>query len=95
MFITALIDDYMYEKGTANLCKTATFKKTKMVFKTNYSLMQVCNTTIRPLSYHLSLRSLFCLFLSGRFTEVILYAFDERRSYLDSYSASTVIDNCI
>ena len=28
----------------------------------------------RPLlSYHLSLRSLFCLFLSGRFTQVLLY----------------------
>ena len=25
------------------------------------------------LSYHLSLRSLFCLFLSGRFTQVLLY----------------------
>ena len=30
----------------------------------------------RPsLSYHLSLRSLFCLFLSGRFTQVLLYCF--------------------
>ena len=29
----------------------------------------------RPsLSYNLSLRSLFCLFLSGRFTQVLLYA---------------------
>ena len=29
----------------------------------------------RPsLSYHLSLRSLFCLFLSGRFTQVLLYS---------------------
>ena len=28
----------------------------------------------RPsLSYHLSLRSLFCLFLSGHFTQVLLY----------------------
>ena len=26
------------------------------------------------LSYHLSLRSLFCLFLSGHFTQVLLYA---------------------
>ena len=25
------------------------------------------------LRYHLSLRSLFCLFLSGRFTQVLLY----------------------
>ena len=30
----------------------------------------------RPsLSYHLRLRSLFCLFLSGRFTQVLLYVF--------------------
>ena len=28
---------------------------------------------IPSLSYHLSLRSLFCLFLSGRFTHVLLY----------------------
>ena len=27
------------------------------------------------LSYHLSLRSLFCLFLSGRFTQVLLYMY--------------------
>ena len=52
--------------------------------KTNYRLMQVksiaecSNGSIlqyfRPsLSYHLSLRSLFCLFLSGHFTQVLLY----------------------
>ena len=30
----------------------------------------------RPsLSYHLSLRSLFCLFLTGRFTQVLLFYF--------------------
>ena len=28
-----------------------------------------------PLSYHLSLRSLFCLLLSGCFTQVLLYNF--------------------
>ena len=28
---------------------------------------------LSPLSYHLSLRSLFCLILSGRFTQVLLY----------------------
>ena len=27
------------------------------------------------LSYHLSLRSLFCLFLSGHFTQVLLYMY--------------------
>ena len=32
----------------------------------------------RPsLSYQLSLRSLFCLFLSGRFTQVLLYFIEE------------------
>ena len=28
---------------------------------------------LSPLSYHLPLRSLFCLFLSGHFTQVLLY----------------------
>ena len=49
----------------------------KFVFKTNNRLMQVKGSILqyfRPsLSYHLSLRSLFCLFLSGRFTQVLLY----------------------
>ena len=30
-----------HEKVQQNLCKTATLKKTKLVFKTNYRLMQV------------------------------------------------------
>ena len=34
------------------------------------SIMQYFRTSS---SYHLSLRSLFCLFLSGRFTLVLLY----------------------
>ena len=66
------------------LCKTATLKKTKkLVFKTNYRLMQVKSIAesskgsilqfFRPsLSYHLSLRSLFCLFLSDRFIQALL-----------------------
>ena len=56
----------------------------KLFFKTNYRLMQVKNISksskgsilqylLPSLSYHLSLRSLFCLFLSGRFTQVLLY----------------------
>ena len=56
----------------------------KMVFKTDYRLIQVKSITecskgsnlqyLRPsLSYQLSLRPLFCLFLSGRFTQVLLY----------------------
>ena len=33
------------------------------------------------LSYHLSLRSLLCLFLSGRFTQVLLYVIRNRLTY--------------
>ena len=62
----------------------ATQKDRKLVFKTNYRLMQVKSIAecsegsilqyFRPsLSYHLSKRSLFCLFLSGCFTQVLLY----------------------
>ena len=58
-------------------------KDQKLVFNTNYCLMQVKSIAecsmgsilqyFRPsLSYHLSLRSLFCLFLSGHFTQVLL-----------------------
>ena len=70
---------------------TSTYNKTcvsqkerKLVFKTNYPLMQVKSIAecskwsilqyFRPsLSYHLSLRSLLCLFLSGLFAQVLLY----------------------
>ena len=58
-------------------------KYLKLVFKTIYCLMQVksiaeCSRSILQyfpplLSYHLSLRPLFCLFLSGRFRQVLLY----------------------
>ena len=59
-------------------------QKDKLVFKTNYHLMQVksiaecCKGSILQyfppsLSYHLSIKCLFCLFLSGRFTQVLLY----------------------
>ena len=62
-----------------------TLKDPKLVFKTNYRLMQVKSIAdcskgsilqyFRPsLSYHLSLKALFCLFLSGRFTQVLLYS---------------------
>ena len=54
----------------------------KLVFKTEYCLMQVksiaeCSKSILqyfrpPLSYHLSLRPLFCLFLSGHLRQVLL-----------------------
>ena len=62
-----------------------------MVFKTDYRLMQVKSIAecskgsilqyFRPsLSYQLSLRPLFCLFLSGRFTHVLLYC-NVKKSY--------------
>ena len=55
-----------------------------MVYKTDYRLMQVKSIAegskgsilqyFRPsLSYHVSLRSLFYLFLSGHFTQALLY----------------------
>ena len=49
-----------------------------MVFKTDYRLMQVkCIAEFQPsLSYHLSLRSLFCLFLGGHFTQVYCTNFE-------------------
>ena len=57
---------------------------TKNGFKVNYSFMQVKSIAecskgsilqyFRPsLSYHLSLRTLFCLFLSGRLRQGLLY----------------------
>ena len=59
-------------------------RRPKMVFKTDYSLMWVnsiaeCSKGSilqyfrTALSYHLSLRSLFCLFLSGLLRQVLLY----------------------
>ena len=59
-------------------------RRQKLVFKTNYPLMQVKSIAecskgsilqyFRPsLSYHLSLRDLFCLFLSGCLRQVLLY----------------------
>ena len=59
-------------------------RRPKLVLKTNYCLMQVKSIAecskgsilqyfLPSLSYHLSLRSLFCLFLSGRLRQVLLY----------------------
>ena len=53
----------------------------KLVFKTDYRSMQIKSILqyFQPsLSCHLSLRSLFCLFLSGRLRQVLLYMYDER-----------------
>ena len=57
-------------------------RRQKLVYKTNYRLMHVKSIAefpkgsilqyFRPsLSYHLSFRSLFCLFLSGRLRQVL------------------------
>ena len=69
-----------------------------MVFKTDYRLMQVKSIAecsegsilqyYRPsLSYQLSLRPLLCLFLSGCFTQVLLYCLPAD----DSYKISSLI----
>ena len=66
------------------LIKRSLKKRTKTVFKANYCLMQVKSITkcsmgsilqyFRPsLNYSLSLRSLFCQFLSGHLRKVLLY----------------------
>ena len=64
-------------QGTVKPVENGHYQKDqKLVFKTNYSLMQVKSIAeyFRPsLSYHVSLRSLFCLFLSGCFTQVLLH----------------------
>ena len=57
---------------------TATQKEDqKLAFKTNNRSMQVkyCRQSfhLHSLSYRLSLRPLFCLYLSGRFNQVLLY----------------------
>ena len=77
---------FMREKSNySKTCvKQPLSKRPKMFFKTDYPLMQVksfakCSKRsilqhFQPsLNYHLSLRHLFCLFLSGSFTQVLLY----------------------
>ena len=50
----------------------ATLKNIKNRFSSLWSILQY----FRPsLSYHLSIRPLFCLFLSGRLRQVLLYIF--------------------
>ena len=45
---------------------------------------------------HLPFRSLFCLFLSGRFTQVLLYTKNERRERLRSNLRSpSPLDSCV
>ena len=71
-------------------------KVQKLVFKTNYRSMQVKSIAecskgsilqyFRPsLSYHLSLRYLFCVFLSGRFTQILLFTHENIHSSTLAY----------
>ena len=75
--------DSKTEEYSETSVKRHSQKDQKLGFTTNYRLMQVkgiaeCSKGsilqyFRPsLSYHLSLRPLFCLFLGGRFTQVLL-----------------------
>ena len=74
----------MRVKNTRTCLKRPLSKRPKMVFKTNFSLnagQKYCRMLPRSnlqyykpsLSYHLSSRSLFYLFLSGRLRKVLLY----------------------
>ena len=79
-------------------------KDQKLVFKTNYHLMQVKSKGsilqyFQPsLSYHLSLSSLFCLFLSGGFTQVLLYTngadIDDMPHFAAFYLDLNSLPNC-
>ena len=81
-------------------------KNHKLVFKNNYHLMQVKSIAecskgsilqyFQPsLSHHLSLRSLFCLFLSSRFTQVLLYCtYATLSQQHESSMAHTYCDRC-
>ena len=74
--------NYIFRQYSKTFLNNHSQREQKLVYKTN--LMQVksiaeCSKRsnmqyFRPsLSYHLSLRSLFCLFLSGHLRQVLLY----------------------
>ena len=78
---TRFVSYYKYSKTC--LKRPLRKKRPKLVFKTDYRWMQVKSIAecskgsilqyFQPsLSYHLSLRSLFCLFLNGRLRQVLL-----------------------
>ena len=61
-------------------------RRPKLVFNTYYRLMQVksiAECSNASLSYHLSLRSVFCLFLSGRLRQVLLFSLFEILKKID------------
>ena len=62
------------EHAQSNLCKTATLKKTETWLSLNAGIMQNILQYFWPSSsyYYLPLTHLFCLFLSGRFTQALL-----------------------
>ena len=73
-----------YSKTATHCVKRPLTKRSKIVFKTDYCLIQVksiaeCSKESilqyfrLSLSYQLSLRSLFCLLLIGHSTQVLLY----------------------
>ena len=77
-----------------NLCKTATLKKTENWFQDQLSL-NAGQKYCRMLQWHpailltfikLPLVIKFCLFLNGRFTQVLLFSDDTITSFLDSSS---------
>ena len=87
LFFTFPPKDSSNSKYSKTCVKRPLSKSQKLFFKTNYRLMQVKSIAecskgsilqyFRPsLSYHLSLRSLFCIFWSGCFVclfDLILY----------------------
>ena len=54
------------------MCKTTTLKKTKMVFKTYYHLMQVKSIAECFIKLPLVIKTFFVYFLSDRLTQVLL-----------------------
>ena len=91
-------DSFPHEQnGTIlNLFETTTHKKDqRLVVNTYYRFMQVKSIAecFQPsLTYHLSLRSLFCLFLSGRFTQVLLYTTFLNDCTVAIYSAFVLLE---
>ena len=79
----------MHQFENVNICNFATFGLIFMKFSPNCRALGIRNVIHyfisfahfevgkiglgKSLCFHLSLRSLFCLFLSGRFTQVLLY----------------------
>ena len=60
----------MFSHIQVNQCKMATLKKTKYSFQGDGEHPEILATFIK---LHILLRSLFCQFLSGRLTHILLY----------------------